>query len=365
MVKHTQRGFDADLKRAIAAGISMLLLFFMVTASATSAGTSTDPLISLSYLDGTFAASLKSEVSQMLGDAADRAMLRLDELFGNPTGSGFAPGFTRISIPAGDTIMLSMGGSFILLSGSAALTSVNGTVINISTGREAVAGSALNLHQRYFCVEETTAVITMNSASVGHVDGYYVARTAVTNRFHHVFRDVRESDWFFPAVDFAYRSSLFGGTAPNPFSPADSMTRAMFVTVLYRLEREPAVGSGGRYSDVMDASLYYYNAVTWANDNNIVYGFSDGTFGPNLPITREQMATFIYRYAEYKQRSMSVSDLQYNTFPDRGDVSGYAADAMRWAVSWGVIGGSNGMLLPRSTATRAQVAQIIKNYAEI
>ena len=343
----------------------MLLLFFMVTASASTAGTSTDPLISLSYLNSTFAASLRADASKMLNDAADMAMIRLDELSGGHTESSFVPGFSYISIPADNTIMLSMGSSFVLLSGSAMLTSVNGTVINVSTGREAAAGSALTLYQRYFCAEETTAVITMTSASVGHVDGHYIARNALTNRPHYVFRDVRESDWFFPAVDFVYSRNLFSGTAPNIFSPNTSITRAMFVTVLYRLEMEPPAGPGGHYSDVQDSSLYYYDAVSWAYDNNLVYGFSDGTFGPNLLITREQMATFIYRYAGYKHRNMSVSSQMYNTFPDRDDVSGYAVDSMQWAVSWGIISGSNGMLLPRNTATRAQVAQIIKNYTEI
>ena len=363
--EYMRRGIDADLKRTIALCIVVLLLVFTVTASASTAGTAADPLISLSYLDGVFAASLKTEISQTLENAADRAIDRLNGLYGNYVGYSFAQSFTRISLAAGDTVMLAMGGSFILLSGSATLTSANGTVINISTGREVAAGTRLTQYQRYFCVEDTTATITANSASSGQMDGYYLANTAVTNRPHHVFRDVMENDWYYPAVDLVYNNNLFGGTAPDTFSPAASMTRGMFVTVLYRLEGAPAVGQGGQFTDVQNTSQYYYDPVTWANANNVVLGYSSGMFGPNDPVTREQMAAIMYRYAEHKQRDMSAPGSVYDTFPDRGGVSGYAVEAMRWAVSWGVINGSNGMLLPRNTATRAQVAQIIKNFVEL
>ena len=345
------------------ASIVALLLLIMVTASATTAGTTTDPLITLSYLDGTFAASLKTEISNMLGGAADKSMNSLDSLYRDYLDYAFAPSFERISLSSGDSVVLTMGSSFILQSGSVTLTSVEGTVINIATGRTVSSGGRLNARQRYFCAENTSALITADSASAGSVDGYYFINTAVPNRTHPVFRDVRERDWYYNAVDFVYNNNLFGGTAPNTFSPDVPMTRGMFVTVLYRLESEPEAGTGGQFSDVKDSSLYYYDAVTWANANGIVLGHSDGTFGPNDPVTREQMAAIIHRYAQYKQRDMSSPGSTFDTFPDRGDVSGYAAPAMRWAVSQGIINGSDGRLLPQHTATRAQVAQIITNYA--
>ena len=359
-----QRGIDADLKRIIAAGIVMLLLLFMVTASASTAGTASNPLITLSHINGTFAPSLKTENLWILESATTKAINKLDEIYGAYAEYDFATDFTRVSIATGDMVMLSMGSSFILLSGSATLNSANGAVINVSAGGEAAAGSQLAQYQRYFCAEDTTAIIIANSASVGQVDGYYLVETTAANRTHPVFRDVREKDWYYPAVDFVYNNGLFGGTAPNTFSPATPMTRGMFVTVLYRLEGEPAVDSGGQFSDVWDTTLYYYNAVTWANANDIVLGYSNGTFGVNNPVTREQIATIIYRYAAYKGRDMSPAGSAYSAFSDRGNVSGYAVDAMQWVVSKGVINGSNGMLLPRNTATRAEVAQIINNYVE-
>ena len=352
------------MKRTIAAGIAMLLLLFMVTASASTAGTSSDPLITLSYLSGTFTPSLKKDYLQVLDDASAAAMKKLGEIYGDYASYDFTPGFMRVSFAAGDTVMLSMGSSFILLSGSATLTSANGAVINISSGREAAAGSQLVQYQRYFCVEDTTAIITANSLSVGQVDGYYLVETAPGNKTHPVFKDVRERDWFYPAVDFVYNNKLFGGTGQDTFSPSTPMTRGMFVTVLYRLEGEPHVGAGGQFTDVQNTSLYYYDAVTWANDNNIVLGYSDGTFGANNHVTREQISTIIHRYAVYKGLDMTAAGSTYNSFPDRGNVSAYAVEAMQWVVSRGVINGSNGMLMPKNTATRAEVAQIVSNYVE-
>ena len=357
------RGIDKALKRTVAASIVAILLLLMVTASATTAGSSSDPLITLSFLNGTFTASLKTEISQMLGSATDKSLNNLDKIYRDNVEYDYSSRFTRVSLATGDSAILTMGSSFILLSGSATLTTADGTVINITTGQTESSGVRLSLRQRYFCAEDTTAVITANSASTGSVDGFYFIDLAVPNRPHPVFRDIREKDWYYPAVDFVYNNNLFGGTASNTFSPNVPMTRAMFVTVLYRLEKEPAVGTGGQFSDVQNSSLYYFNAVTWANANNIVLGYSNGTFGPNDPITREQMATIIYRYAEYRQRDMSSPGSTFSSFPDTGNVSSYAVSAMRWAVSWGIINGSDGRLLPRNTASRAQVAQIITNYA--
>ena len=342
----------------------MLMLLLMATASASTAGTATDPLISLSYLDGAFATSLKNDISGTLGEAADRAISRLDELLGENTGYSYAGRFTSISIGAGGSVTLSSGASFILLSGSATLTDVSGTVINISTGRAVSAGTRLTQNQRYFCTESTTATIAVSSAAVGHVDGYYLTTAAPAARTHPVFRDILEGTWYYSAIDFVYSNNLFAGTSSNTFSPNTSMTRGMFVTVLYRLEGRPTVGPGGRFEDVQNTSLYYYNAVTWASENNIVAGVSSSRFGPNVQITREQIAVIMYRYARYKQKDLSASGSSYDSFPDRGEVSGYAIEAMRWAVSHSIIGGSGGRLLPRNTASRAQVAQIIRNYAE-
>ena len=334
----------------------------MVTASASSAGTATDPLISLSYLNGAFSTELKDDVSQALESTADNALDKLDGLYSTYASYSFAARFTRISLSTGDSVMLTMGSSFVLLSGSATLASSDGTVINISSGAAVAPDTRLSRNNRYFCAEDGTALITASSSAIGQVDGYYHIVPAVPVIPHPVFRDVTDKDWFYAAVDFVYTNNLFGGTSSNTFSPSASMTRGMFVTVLYRLEGSPSVGAGGQFTDVRNTSQYYYDAVTWANANNIVRGYSNGSFRPNDAVTREQTATIMHRYAEYKNRDLSASNTALNPFSDSGNVSGYALDAMRWAVSKGLISGSGGRLLPRSTATRAQVAQMISDY---
>jgi hypothetical protein len=338
------------------------MLIYTLTASASNAGTSADPLITLSYLNNTFAISLKSEMSRVLSSVESNASKKLNELYEQYAGYSFTPSYMRLSLSTGDSVSLPMGGSFILISGSATLTATSGDVINISTGQVVSAGSLLTQNNRYFSTENTVATITINNASIGQVDGYYLVNSADPNNQHSIFNDVLVKDWYFTAIDFVYTKGLFQGTTSSVFSPNASMTRAMFVTVLYRLENRPAAGIGGQFSDVQNSEVYYYDAVTWASANNIVLGYSEGTFRPNAPVTREQMAAIMYRYSVYLQRDMSFSEYEYDVFPDSGNTSEFAVDAMRWAVSWGVINGSNGRLLPRDTATRAQVAQIMFNY---
>ena len=352
------------IKKLIAAAAVLLVLIGMVTASA-SPGSSGNPLITLSYLSGVFAESLGTEVSSALGSAADRAQNRLDVIYRTYVGYSFAPGYVLLALAEGETVTLSTGGSFILLSGAAALTVESGTVINVSTGDEAATGSRLEQNLRYFCAENTTAVITAATALTGHVDGFYLTDGAIqAPPPMYVFTDVAENAWYFDAVDYVYRNGLFAGTSANTFSPGTPMTRGMFVTVLHRLDGRPASDAGDGFDDVADASAYYYDAVGWANANGIVTGYTDGTFRPDRSVTREEMAAIMHRYASYKGRDMQVSGDEFDAFPDSDEVSSYAVAAMRWTVSNEIIRGSGGMLLPRNTATRAEVAQIIYNYCE-
>ena len=351
------------MRKIFTAGIVLLILICMVTVSA-STGSMDDPLITLSYLDGAFAASLRTDVSASLGNAADNAMNRLDEIYRNYIGYSFTPGYIGISLAAGETVTLASGGSFILLSGAATVAVSSGTVINISTGNEVATGSALTQNRRYFCTENTTMVITAASASTGQLDGYYFTSGQGAVAPQYVFTDVMQRDWFFEAVDYVYRNDLFAGTSATTFSPSMPMTRGMFVTVLHRLDGRPEISGAGGFSDVVNTSLYYYAAVIWASENGIVTGYLDGTFQPDRSVSREEMAAIMHRYAAYKGRDMRAPGEVYDSFPDNNEVSSYAVPPMRWAVSREIIRGSNGRLLPRNTATRAEVAQIIYNYRE-
>lgn len=211
--------------------------------------------------------------------------------------------------------------------------------------------------------------VKVNGKSVGAVKTYTIDKLTVSTRIEVEFTDeslpftdVRRSDWFYEDVAFAYENGLFSGTSDTMFSPNASMTRAMLVTVLYRLEGEPSVRGRSGFSDVTFNS-YYEDAVTWAADNGIVNGTSASTFSPNANVTREQMAAILYRYAQYKKYNTAAS-ASLNGFTDHASVSGYAAASLEWAVAEKLINGSAGKLMPTGNATRAQVAAILHRFVE-
>ena len=211
--------------------------------------------------------------------------------------------------------------------------------------------------------------VKVNGKSVGAVKTYTIDKLTVSTRIEVEFTngklpftDVRESDWFYEDVAFAYENGLFAGTSDTTFSPNASMTRAMLVTVLYRLEGQPAVNGRSGFSDVQ-YNGYYEDAVTWAADNGIVNGTSASTFSPNANVTREQMAAILYRYAQYKKYNTAASS-SLNGFTDHASVSGYAAASLEWAVAEKLVNGSAGKLMPTGNATRAQVAAILHRFVE-
>ena len=180
------------------------------------------------------------------------------------------------------------------------------------------------------------------------------------------FEDVRESDWFYEDILYVYLKGLMLGTSESPmlFSPHMTVTRGMVVTVLYRMENEPGPGEAGNpFSDVADG-MYYTDAVIWAALNGIVYGYGDGRFGAQDFITREQLATILYRYSIYKGFDVSVGEntniLSYN---DAFDISEYAIPAIQWACGAGVMyGRPGGYLDPRGNATRAEIAAMLHRF---
>lgn len=179
------------------------------------------------------------------------------------------------------------------------------------------------------------------------------------------FADVKPTAWYYNAVDYAAAESLFSGTGDGEFSPDMGMTRGMFVTVLGRKsgvsDTKPA---SSRFSDVKIKD-YFSPYTEWAAKYGIVNGTGNGKFSPNDRITREQMAKILYGYAQKTGNDTSVDPSKFEAFPDKGKVSGYAVQAMKWAVSHGIINGSDGRLDPKGTATRAQVAQVFLNAREV
>ena len=172
------------------------------------------------------------------------------------------------------------------------------------------------------------------------------------------FIDVKDSDWFSDHVDFVASHELFQGVSETEFAPQEDMTRAMLVTVMYRLENEPEGYTGVKFGDVKEGS-WYEDAVAWASETGIVKGTGEG-FAPDDSITREQIATVFYRYAEYLGLDVSEEG-ELSEFPDGGEVSSWAKKEMAWAVKVGLFrGDQNGNLNPQDNATRAEVATLME-----
>lgn len=179
------------------------------------------------------------------------------------------------------------------------------------------------------------------------------------------FKDVSPKAWYYDAVEYAADNGLFQGTTPSTFSPNGAMQRGMFVAVLSRYAQiDESQYLLYRFNDVKQGD-YYAIGVEWAARYGIVSGTGKKTFSPLQNVTREQIATFLYRYAKATGNDTSYSEVAYNSFPDTGKVSSFAVEAMKWATSHGIINGSDGKLNPKGTATRAQVAQVFLSASSI
>jgi hypothetical protein len=207
------------------------------------------------------------------------------------------------------------------------------------------------------------AATGLASFTTNHLSRYVVGCAGVTAAgiWENPFTDVAEDDWFYEAVEFVCSNGLFDGTDYTTFSPDLPMTRAMLVTVLYRLEGEPAVSGASGFTDVKSGQ-WYTNAVIWASENSIVAGYGGGLFGVGDSVTREQMATILYRYAKYRGYGVSVS-AELAGYTDAADISGWASRAMKWANAEGLVTGLTATALdPSGSATRAQVATIFMRF---
>ena len=179
------------------------------------------------------------------------------------------------------------------------------------------------------------------------------------------FVDVPGDAWYAGGVRYVYAHGLMNGTGSWRFSPNRTTTRAMIATILYRMEGSPRVYGTSQFGDV-EAGSWYEDAVIWATQNDIVEGYTSKTFGPNDPITREQMAAMLYRYADYCRCDMSAGRyVDLSKYSDMNEISDYAIPALRWAVGEEIIQGRTGKrLAPTDTATRAEVAVMLMRFCE-
>ncbi|MBQ7102565.1 MAG: S-layer homology domain-containing protein, partial [Anaerotignum sp.] len=183
-----------------------------------------------------------------------------------------------------------------------------------------------------------------------------------------VFKDVKETDWFYPAVMFMQQRGLISGTDVQQFSPNTNMTRGMFVTVVGRIceaEGEKIAKTSCQFSDVKQ-DMYYAKYVQWAKDNGIASGSDDGRFYPENNISRQEMLVMLRNLAKHTDKDLSVKGGKVVTdFSDYNQIETWAVDAANWAYSHGIVSGRDGSrLAPKATATRAEVSQIFMKYLQ-
>lgn len=229
--------------------------------------------------------------------------------------------------------------------------------------RTAALGHSYIEIDRIPATERTQGVVTYQCENCKRYDYKYLPK--VPSSWKNPFWDVQASDWYYDTVCYVAQNGFMNGTTPTRFSPDTPMTRAMLITVLYRMEGEPKItGMYSPFSDVA-SNAYYADAVAWSYTCGVVNGVSETEFAPNLSITREQMVTIFYRYAQFKEYDTTAS-APLTRFPDAGAAFDYAVPALSWSVAVGLIEGvgtANGdMLQPKGTATRAQAATILARF---
>ncbi len=207
------------------------------------------------------------------------------------------------------------------------------------------------------CTEYGYTVYTCSVCGDSHVADFVDPDCASA-----AFSDVSVDDWYHDAVDFVVENGMMNGVSETAFHPEGVMNRAQIVTVLYRMAGSPEVTAETAFTDV-PADSFYADAVAWAVENGITSGVSATAFNPNGSVTREQMVTFLYRYAKLSGADVTTTG-DLSAYSDAADVSSWAVDAMVWAVENGIISGVTAdTLVPAATTNRAQVATVLMRFA--
>lgn len=220
-------------------------------------------------------------------------------------------------------------------------------------------------------LDETTAKVHVsNFVLTGEKSENYTVTTQILQTtiktedlsWKNPFTDVFESDWYYKSVEYVYKNSLFSGLTATQFGPNVAVTRGMLVTVLYRAEGKPAVTGANQFHDVA-AGAYYEKAVTWAQENGIVSGYSDTIFAPDSPILREQIAAIFYRYAKFKGLTVTDTENTALTFKDASDISSYAVKSLQYCIAKNIMyGRTSEEFKPLDHATRAEMAAILQRF---
>lgn len=365
-------------KKIVAALTCAAVLMVGVGAALAAPGTGEDPFVTRSYLNDVYCAEAEQAMleqaqaaTQATGQAALDRLSALADGYLAQAGGGdsaadwrYADAVLHLSLSRGDKLEIPTGASFLLEAGRGTLTVASGALVDVTSGSTVGSGGTLTAGHRYLAAEGAVCAFTaVTDAAALSVQGYYdLERTGQTQT---PFTDLASTDWYYSYVRFVYENGLFEGTGTtgsgSVFSAGTNMSRAMLAVVLQRLAGETGTAPSAGFSDV-SAGTWYTDAVNWAANAGVVTG-DGGKFSPAADVSREQMAVMLYRYAkDYAGRNVTAAG-DLSAFPDRAKVSGWAEDALAWAVGAGIIGGDgDGNLSPGSSASRAVVATMLQRF---
>ena len=371
---------SAKLGAIVSGGTAMVTATdAQIKALIASAGGTGNVAVDLSALDANAASLPAAFVSAAQSDSSVTgltlrfrdAALTLDKpaLAGLPVNGGRVAVFMAANpdlsaaqtLLLGDRISNTVTADFTLTSGGTEISNLGGkAVISLKIAPSMIADPAA---LRVWCIDDPMNIENMGGIrfdAAASIVSFETAHNSVYAAVSFPFTDVSDDSWAYSSVAYAYMNKLFEGTSGTTFSPETTMTRGMLVTVLWRLDGSPAAADAG-FSDL--SQQWYKAAVGWAAANGIVDGYGNGKFGPEDAVTREQTAAILWRYAKYKGRDVSVGeDTNLLSYGDASDISEYAVPAFQWACGAGIIEGSGGKLTPADTATRAQVAAVLRRF---
>lgn len=354
------------MKRFLAMILTLAVLVGGSYVFASTAGSASDPLVSLSYLvDTVKAAVLKTaeekideEIGGLMSDYTDR--LELSANF-NTSDHDFAGQFLELGLQEGGTVVLGATSCFMLTEGKAVVTVTQGELIDITTAEPVKDRTQIKLYHKYFATEDTEAVFRVYSTTaVGHVDGYYTAKEPTPFAPEEMFPDMF-GHWANEYVTELYTLGIVDGVDTHRFNPDGKVTRGMLVTILGRVNGvQPSMYWETGFADV-DINEWYGPYVAWARQCGLVDGFEDGSFRPKDNITREQMALIFTRFASYIGASLTEGEAI--AFADQDKISSWAADAVVYAQKTGLINGKDGNRFdPRGTASRAEMCTVTSRF---
>ena len=208
-------------------------------------------------------------------------------------------------------------------------------------------------------------VVTSRDITPETVENPETAPTDDTNCPLDAFSDLDKTEWYHDGIHYCLENGLMKGMSKTVFAPGTTITRAMIVAILCRLEGEPEFTNDNVFTDVESGS-WYEKAVAWANSQGIVRGYGDGTFGPDDPVTREQLALILYKYAQYKEKGFTGGWVFLLDLVDRASISEWADEAVHWCSMKGIISGKEGKVFdPQGNATRAEAASMIQRFCKV